>query len=135
MGLLAQTKQPAKRSIITSDTYKKTSIPNGRRIKAHDAIFIIKEDRSIHWGKYVTYSSKQSVWHTFNTLVVVTNLQVMKLSWANVAGKKAHDMIVSKVARRKIRSLVDLNSEISRFSNRYGIPVMLVRTKLEYFND
>lgn len=114
---------------------EKIAAIGGSRLEASDAVFIIKKYRSTHWGKYVTYTSNRSVWYEYDSLIVITGLQTLKLTWTANNGRLAHDKIVDEVKAGRIKSMVSLYSEMNKHANRYGMPIALISTNLEYYND
>lgn len=122
--------------VTATDRLEGVSAVGGTRIDAEDAIFIIKPCKSIEWGANMKISSKSAKWYTYETLLVITNLSIMKLTWlGRERAKNAHDLIVEQVRDGNIRSMVDLYSLMSSFSYRYGAPVVLIETKLERYYD
>lgn len=121
--------------VIDNHTEKIAAV-GGKRINAKDAIFIIKPRSSIHWGENMSINSKAAKWFTYDCLLVVTNLAVMRLSWEgrNIA-KAAHDSVVNEVRMGRVKSMIDLYSLMSKYGNRYGMPIKLAETKLERYYD
>ncbi len=120
--------------VITKDRVDKINAVGGLRIDAKDAIFIIKRCKSVQWGENVSYSSPGAIWYEYDALIVITHFHVLKLSWFEMRqGKAANDKIVETIRSGKIKSLIDLYSEISQYINIYRSPITLVETKLERY--
>ena len=125
-----------KKIALIQSRLEKVKAVGGTKIVGRDAVFIIKPCKSVHWGESMNVNGKGAKWYSYDALLVVTNLSVMKLAWfGQVGAKTIHDNVVNEVRKGKIRSIVDLYSLMSSHSQRYGAPVMLVETKLERYYD
>lgn len=121
---------------LLQERRQKVNAVGGKRIYGSDVVFIIKPCKSVQWGENMNINSSGAKWYTYDSLIVVTNLETAKLAWFGRLNEKIiHDNIVNEVRTGKVRSLVELYSLISTYCNRYGAPVKLIETKLERHYD
>lgn len=119
---------------FTLDTSKVSSL-GGRSIQAKDATFIVKRVKTMQWGKYISYTDPKSYWYEYDALFVICITGTLKLAWVDSRSKQQHDEIVNKVKDGHVKCMVDLLEELSKYNERYGAPIKLISTKLEWFYD